>query len=548
MLSGLFLATTLLAYAWYVERPASRWRYGVLLVNFAAGLLSKSMLVTLPVALLILDWWPLRRLAPAAGRWESVPPGRGGGRIDLATRPLAGLIGEKLPLLAVAAVSAVATVLSVGDVVRPISTLPFAVRASSSVVAYASYVLQLVWPMGLAPHYPYSATGPTAVQVAGAAVFVAALTAGAWAWRWRWPAFTTGWAWFLVTLLPVIGFIPSGIQLIADRYTYVSQIWLVVALVWGGADLLDRWRAPQSLGWAIAALAVAGLTWGCWAQTTVWRDSETLWRYTLSVTDDNAYAHANLASVLAQKGEPVEAAEQNRRALALESDNLIALSNLATLLVDRGGTAEAIELYERAVDINPKFVFGWFNLGAAYQKLGRIADAEQAWRKAAALEPGMAAAWGNLAGIAAQRGDLSEAVALAEKAEATGGGAAAAVTLAQALEGAGRLDEAVAAYRRAIAVEPRSTSLLNNLGSLLERIGRLAEAAATFRRALELEPGSPVLAFNLAVVVELQGARAEAVSLFRQAEERFREAGNAEMAATAAARAAKLADAAPGAP
>lgn len=548
VLSGLFLATTLLAYAWYVEKPGSGRRYTTLLASFAAGLLSKSMLVTLPVALLILDWWPLRRLAPAAGRHESAAPESGGGRTDRAPRPLAALIGEKLPLLALAAVSAVATVLSVGDVVRPISTLPFAVRASSSVVAYASYVLQLLWPVGLAPHYPYSATGPTAVQVAVAAVFVAALTAGAWAWRRRWPAFTTGWAWFVVTLLPVIGFIPSGIQLIADRYTYVSQIWLVVALVWGGADLLGRWRAPRSVGWAMSALVVVGLTWACWAQTAVWRDSETLWRHTLSVTDANAYAHANLGSVLAQQGEPVEAAEHNRRALELESDNLIALSNLATLLVDRGGTAEAIELYERAVEINPKFVFGWFNLGNAYRKARRLADAEEAWRQAAALEPSMAAAWQNLAGIAVERGHLTEAVALAEKAEAAGGGAAAAATLAQALERSGRLDEAAAAYRRAIAAEPRSAAMLNNLGNLLERTGRLAEAVATFRQALEFEPASPLLAFNVAVVLEQQGAKADAARFFRQAEERFRAAGNAAMAATAAARAANLADAAPVAP
>jgi len=547
VLSGLFLATTLLAYAWYVERPASRWRYAVLLVNFAAGLLSKSMLVTLPVALLILDWWPLRRVTEAGPLGIAGPAG-GRQTGDLPRRSFRELVIEKIPLLALAAASAVATVLSVGDVVRPISTLPFLVRASSSVVAYASYVMQLVWPVGLAPHYPYSSTGPTTWQVVASAAFVVALTGLAWLARRSWPAFTAGWAWFLVTLLPVIGFIPSGIQLIADRYTYVSEIWLVVALVWGAADLIERLGIPRLAVWAATTVGLAGLTvagrWQAWH----WRDSESLWRYTLSVTEDNAYAHANLASVLAQKGEPVEAAEHNRQALALESDNLIALSNLATLLVDRGGTAEAIRLYERSVEINPKFVFGWFNLGNALQKVGRTSEAEVAWRKAAELEPAMAPAWNNLAGLALDRGDVEGAAALAEKAVAAGGGGPSALTLGRILDAQGKTEAAVAAYRDAASAEPASSLALNNLGSVLERTGRLDEAAAAFRRALKVEPNSPVLLYNLGVVLEKMGARDDAAAVLRAAEQGFRAAGNQDMANAAAERLANLASMVPVAP
>jgi protein O-mannosyl-transferase len=572
VLSGVFLATTLLAYAFYVEKPESWRRYAVLLVSFAAGLLSKSMLVTLPLGLLILDWWPLRRLAPFAGGWGFARPVGKRVRTDVKTLPLGRLVVEKLPLLGLAAASAVATVVSVGDVVRPISTLPFLVRASSSVVAYASYMIQLFLSpvillldiladllnglfglslglgpacnaLRLAPHYPYSSVGPTLAQVLASAAFVAAITAAAWLWRRKWPSFTAGWAWFLVTLLPVVGFIPSGIQLIADRYTYVSQIWLVVAVVWGLADLVDRVRVPKELGWGLALVGLLGMTWSCWAQTKIWQDSETLWRRTLAVTEGNAYAHANLASVLAQQGDPVEAAEQNRKALALESDNLIALSNLATLLVDRGRTAEAIRLYEESVEVNPKFVFGWFNLGNAYQKAGRVVEAEEAWRKVVELEPGMAAAWSNLANVEAERGDLKKAVELATQATAAGGGAAAAMTLGQMLEKAGQIDDAAAAYRQAVSADPRSPLALNNLGSLLERSGRLDEAAATLRKGLRLDPGSPLLAYNLAVVIEQQGRVEDAAALFQQAEQGFRAAGNGEMAEAAADRAGKLAPA-----
>ncbi len=533
VLSGLFLAMTLWAYAFYVEKPASRKRYALVFVSFTAGLMSKSILVTLPVGLLMLDWWPLGRF--------SIEPWADAGNL----RKFRDCVLEKVPLLALSAASAVATVFSVGDVVRPISTLPFVVRASSSVVAYATYVIQLFWPVGLAPHYPYSSVGPTLTQVAASAVFVAAITAGAWACRKVWPSFTIGWAWFLVTLLPVIGFIPSGIQLIADRYTYVSQIWLVVAIVQGGAALLARLQVPQWIVRSSTAVGIVGLAWVGYAQTSVWCDSETLWRYTLSVTQDNAYAHNNLAAVLMGKEEPVEAAEHTRKALALESHNLIALSNLATLVVDRGGTAEAIKLYERSIEVDPKFVFGWFHLGNALQKVGRINDAEHAWRKTVEIEPGMAAAWGNLAALLLERGDVDEAIIAAEKGVATGGGYHPAFTLGRALDTAGRTEEAAAAYRKAATSNPNSTAALNNLGSALERTGRLEEAASAFRKAIKLEPGSPVLEFNLGVVLAKQGHREEAVAALSSAQERFRAAGNEDMARVVAERLAALGSVAP---
>ncbi|MFM1903395.1 MAG: O-GlcNAc transferase [Planctomycetota bacterium] len=529
VLSGLFLALSLWAYAWYVEKPSSWKRYGLLLGSFAAGLMSKTILVTLPIGLLILDWWPLGRLATG-------PEPERRSRAEIPQRTRAELVVEKLPLLAIAAAVAVATYLSVGDVVRPINTLPFPVRAMSSVVAYASYVLQFFWPIGLAPHYPYSAVGPTMPQVAIAGAFVAIMTAAAWGLRRRWPALTTGWAWYLVTLLPVVGFVPGGIQLIADRYTYVSQIWLVVALVWLLADWAERLRISKSVSLAVAAVALLGLTFGCWWQTRHWRDSESLWRYTLAVTGDNAYAHANLASVLSQQGDRVGAAEQNRKALALESDNLIALSNLATLYVDTGKAGEAVKLYERSVGLNPKFLYGWFNLGNAYQKLGRINDAERAWTKATELEPRMGAAWNNLAGLALDRGDVDDAVAMAEKASAGGGGAAAAMTLGRALDAAGRLDEAAAAYRRAVDGDPRSAVAANNLGSVLERTGHLEEAAGAFRRAVRLDPTAPVFHYNLGVVLARQGNRMDAAASFTAAEQRFRAAGNGSMADAVAER------------
>jgi tetratricopeptide (TPR) repeat protein len=526
VLSGLFLATTFWTYAFYVEKPASWRRYALLLLSFAAGLLSKSMLVTLPVGLLILDWWPLRRVPDVMDRegW----------------RQLRGLVIEKLPLVALAVGSIVATFLSQAEVVRPIETLPFAVRASSSVVAYATYVLQLFWPIGLAPHYPYSSVGPTNTQVAASALFVAAITAVAWCGRRVWPSFTAGWAWYIVTLLPVVGFVTGGIQLIADRYTYVSQIWLVVGIVWGLDELAKRMRAAPWCRLGAASVGLVALAWGCWMQTRVWKESETLWRYTLSVTDDNAYAHSLLAAALMEKGKSVEAAEQNRKALAIESDNILALANLGTLLLNTNATAEAIAHYERALEVNPRFALGWYNLGAALAKKGRINDAERAWQTAVEIEPGMAIAWHKLAGLFLERQDFDAAIAAGERAVASGGGPQAAFILGQALDRAGRTEDAVQAYRTAVTAESDAAVMLNNLGSVLERTGRLDEAAAIFRRAIAREPGAPVLEFNLGIVLAKQGLRTEAITVLTSAQEGFRKANNAAMVAAATQQLEKL--------
>lgn len=523
VLSGLFLALTLWAYAEFTRRRTPL-RYLAVVAAFTAGLMSKSMLVTLPIGLLILDWWPLQRATTGSDTRQALQPWR-------------GLVIEKLPLLVLSAASALVTIVSVGEVVRPIETLPFSVRAASSVVAYASYALQLVAPLGLAPHYPYSSTGPTAWQCLASALFVAVASGLAWRLRRPWPALLTGWLWFLVTLLPVVGFIPGGIQLIADRYTYVSQIWLVVALVWGLFDLAERRGVTSDRVRVAAAVVVVGLAVAGWWQTTHWRSSETLWRYTIAATRDNAYAHANLGSVLAQKNEPVEAAEHARRALAIEPDSLIALTNLATLLSERGGMDEALRMYRRAVQVNDKFAVGWFNLGNALMRSGDLPGAERAWQRAGELDPAMAAAWSNLARMRNDQRRFDEAVEFARRSLlADEAWLPAVLNLAQALDGAGRPAEAATAYRRVLELDPGSVVATNNLGSVLERAGRLDESAAAFRRALRADPRSPVLHYNLGVVLDRLGDRNAARDCFRAAEQGFRDAGNAEMAKLAAER------------
>jgi Flp pilus assembly protein TadD len=436
VLGGVFLAAALLAYAFFVEKPSSNRRLGAVAACFAAGLLCTGAVAALPLGLLILDWWPLRRLAPFAGGWGFARAVGRRVRTDVGRQPLGILVREKVPLVAVAAAWAVFALIR-GGPADP-NAAPFFARVAATTVACASHVVQIFWPVGLAPHAVATTAGPGVGPVLVAAGFIVALTAGAWFWRRRWPSFTAGWAWYLVMLPPIAALLPGLMPPTADRGTYIAQIWLIVAVVWGLADRVEKLPVPKSICWAMALTGLLLLTWGCWAQTRAWHDGETLWRHTL-----------------------------------------------ATLPAEASGEIDPAFRHKRAAALNPTFAAGWVGLGDALQADGRGSAAEEAWQKAAAVEPGMAAAWIRLAHTALDRSDWRQALPLAEKAAQTGGGGPAAATLARALEQAGRRDDAVAALRRALVAEPGSALVLVNLAVLLERQGARAEAATLYRQAAE---------------------------------------------------------------
>ncbi len=232
VMSGVFLAATLWAYAAYARRPFSVARYAVVWVAFALGLLAKPMLVTLPAVLLLLDVWPLQRLDLKGGPraiWRQARP----------------LIVEKLPLLALSLAAALVALRVMGEMfIKPIPPLHVAERLAYVPSSYLFYLSKLVWPFGLAAHYPYSLQGPAAVQWLAALGLLAGLTILALRQHVRRPFITVGWLWFLVTLLPVIGFFYSGIQIRADRYTYVSQIGLAGRRSGGRVNGWKRERPP----------------------------------------------------------------------------------------------------------------------------------------------------------------------------------------------------------------------------------------------------------------------------------------------------------------
>jgi tetratricopeptide (TPR) repeat protein len=468
VLSACFGLLALWAYAGYARSP-SAGRYLAVAGALALSLLAKPMLVTLPCLLLVLDWWPLRRA---------------GSRRRLAA--------EKLPLLALCAASCVVTLVAQdrGGAVRSLEAVPVTGRLVTALVAYATYPAMALWPVGLAPYYPYPADGWPAVRVAVSVLAVAGLTALAVGQRRRRPYLLAAWLWYLGTLVPVIGLVQVGNQAYADRYTYFPLIGVVLAAVWAAADWTPAPRARWS-GVTVAGLAlVLGVL--TWRQSEIWRDGLALWEHTLAVTGPNALAESNYGKVLEDRvpGRAKEAMRHFARAVEISPGYAQGHFNLGQALEKEGRTAEAVRHYRLALNADPLLADAHNNLGAALGRGGATADAERHYREAVRADPELAIARVNLGALLESRGEDDEAITHYREAlridpadgEAHG-------RLGVALAKRGDLAGAAEHFRRAAELRPRSATPQRNLGLALEKLGRLAEAVACFRRVAELEPG-----------------------------------------------------------
>ncbi|HEY5999605.1 MAG TPA: tetratricopeptide repeat protein [bacterium] len=436
VLAGVFFMLVLLAY----ERAARRGDPGRspwVPLFLALGLMAKPMLVTVPCVLLLLDWWPLGRALPAAAA-------RG-------PRFRARLIAEKLPLFALAAFSAAITLVAQTEaraiVVMPAATAAARVlNASSSVI---TYVVQTVWPADLALFYPLATTPAPWTAGAIACVGLLVVTAALVRSRPTLPFLATGWLWFLGMLAPVLGLVQVGYQAHADRYTYLPQIGLTVAAVWGAATLAGRWRvrrlAPAAGAATIAALATIATT-----QAGLWRDGETIFRHTLAVTRDNWLVRGNLGFLLFSQGRYAEAEPELREAVRINPAFSSAQNNLGNVLALTGRAAEAIPAFRAAIAADPRNAQASANLGNALAEVGRLDEAAEAYRAAIRLDPAGAVARVNLGAILANAGRLPEAEALfRETTRLRPDSSEAWQALGRALALLGRRDEALAAQREA---------------------------------------------------------------------------------------------------
>ena len=384
------------AYARFVERPGAP-RYALVAACFVLGLLAKPMVVTLPLTLLLLDLWPLRR---ARGGLAAVWP----------------LVVEKLPLLALS-LAATVTAWVAQRSFGAVTDTPVATRLATAVLGTAGYLAKMAWPVHLAAFYPWR-PHPPAAEVAASAAVLALVTAAAWLGRSR-AYVPVGWLWYLVTLAPVSGLVRIGQQQMADRYTYVPSVGVFVMLAGGAADVVARMpsraRAPAATA---ALLLAAALVQGTWRQVATWRDGVTLWEHAIAVGGSSTVSQTNLGVALEKEGRYDEAAGHLAEAVRLEPRNARAHVDLADVEFARGRYAEAAQSFERALELDPgdsvtrqSLAMTHYNLANREWHERRLDAAAREYREGLRWRPDDAGFHRALGMVLAEQGRPAEAVA-----------------------------------------------------------------------------------------------------------------------------------------
>jgi tetratricopeptide (TPR) repeat protein len=419
VLSGLFFVLMLGAYVRYGRAP-SIGRYLAVAVLFAAGLMSKSMLVTAPFVLLLLDYWPLSRFerplvaskGKTAHRWNQRPA-------------IQRLLLEKIPLLVLSAAACGVTFVLQKQEAGAIPPLPFAWRAENAFTSYVTYLWKTFWPTRLAVFYPHPNNSLPIWEVILAIAFLVAITAAAIGLRKQRGYLFTGWFWYLGMLVPVIGVVQVGEQGHADRYTYLPQIGLFLMVVWGAAELSVYARLKPHFVATTAAAIVVAFGWTAFVQRTHWKDSETLWNHALAVTSNNDVAHNNLGFLCADRGDMDKAISHFEAALRIRASkperhydlgSAFVQMNLGDALARKGRPDEAILHYREAIKLQPNYADAYYNLGSVLFAKSEIDEAIAQWRRTLELEANYADAYTGIGNALLQRGLLKEAISHYEKA------------------------------------------------------------------------------------------------------------------------------------
>ena len=474
-LSGVFFILTMWAYWRYtIAKYPALW-YAAALLLFALGLMAKSMLVTLPFVLILLDYWPLRRLelpaaGPAAGQMQWIPW---------------RLVREKIPFLFLAILSCGAALLADKSEVEIHSHAPLALRAGNTVISYAIYLRQMFYPVGLIIPYQRPDHSQPAWEIALAVITLAVISTAVFAgWR-KYPFLAIGWLWYLGMLVPVVGVVETGLQSHADRYTYLPQIGISIMIAWGACELAGK--KTLVLG-ALGAGMVALLMWCAVVQVSYWKDNFTLWPHTLLYDVKNDIAYANLGYAFAQASKWNESAAEFEKSLALKEivenrynyglvlakmgnlrgamiqyqmaiagkpDYPEALNNLGHILQIEGDLRGAMGDYQRAVDLKPDYPEARNNLGNMWMFAGQIDKAIEQYTKAIDLKPDYAEAMGNLGVACAQRSQW---------------------------------DAAIVQYKKALKFKSNDMKILDNLAIALAQKGDFGGAIEQYETALKFNP------------------------------------------------------------
>ena len=477
VLCALLAFLALLAYHRYVA-SGSRRAYGGALALYALGLMAKPMLVSLPFLMLALDHWPL-------ARWPRVSRRR--------------LLAEKLPFLGLALASMVVTVLVQrrGGAVAGLSAVPLWERLCNAAAASGLYLEKAAWPAGLCAFYPYPPASALPGMGALGAGFLVLTTAAVLRWGGKRPYLATGWAWYLVSLLPVIGLVQVGSQAMADRYTYLPLVGPFMALAWLGADALRRWRLPPWTGWAGSAAVLLPLTLLARSQAATWQDDFTLFGHAVAVTrPSNWAAHLQLGQARLGAGRVEQALAEFATAEAQNPASALASYQRGEALAGLGRREEALASFREAIRRNRLDYRSTYRAAQILSDLSRHAEAAELYSAFLQMEP---------LRLREARDPVRER-ALSREARKV---------LCLTLRKLGRPLEAIAVCRAALEADPASLEFLLNLGLALGEAGRHREALEVLARCAARSPGQPTI--QAALQRELAASGAAPAPLVRRA-------------------------------
>jgi len=459
VLSSFFFMLTLGAYARYVEQPSAR-RYWPIAACLALGLMAKAMLVTVPLVLLLLDYWPLGRIAG----WSIAP-----GPSVRAQRSLSALFVEKLPLFAIVAASSAITfaVQRAGGAVKTLESFPLPLRVQNAIVSYVDYLKATAWPVDMGVFYPFPPAIPAAAVAISAGILLI-LTVGAALCARRAPAVAVGWFWFIGMLVPVIGLVQIGGQARADRYMYLPMIGIGIAVAWGFLTLVKSVPIRQIAG-ALAVLVMASYAYVANVQVQYWRDTVALWSHTGKATDhvNNFGVYFGLAEYLRANGRAQESIPVYEKSIARNSAYLDSRLGLVRALVETRQNDRAITELQSVIAIQPAGIETRMSLALLLGEAGRTAESIAQFSEAVRLSPDDPAIRNDYAHALAQNRQFAEAAQqwedVIKRAPAM---TEARLNLAIALLQMGRLDDAAKHLREVLRQDPANETAKKALAAI----------------------------------------------------------------------------------
>jgi Flp pilus assembly protein TadD len=464
VLSTFFGLLMIGSYYRYTKTPDLK-NYLLVIIFLSMGLMSKSMLVSFPFVLLLVDFWPLKRIQlknNSGLRLED--PARYG------FKGIYQLVVEKIPLFVIAFIICVLTffIQRSDGVMASLEVLPLKTRISNAIISYVSYIFKAIWPHNLSYYYPYSIGTFPAWYIYGAAFLILSVLLWSIYLSKQYPYVIVGLFWYFVTLVPVIGLVQVSDQAMADRYTYIPLIGLFIVIAWGVPDILKEWNYRKIFLCVSAVIILSSLTISSFVQTKHWKNSIALFENAVKINENNSHALSNLITALIKNGKYDNAFFYLSRAVKRDPQKTYLRMNLATVLFLQAKPDEAISQYRKILQTETKNADVYYNLAYVLSTKGKFDEAVSLYNEALRIDPKYAKAHYYLGDIKLEQG---------------------------------KLKEAFSHFAKAIKIKSDYVQSYNKLGVILLKQGKLDKAKVFFSKALQLDPNFSEARNNLNILL-----------------------------------------------